>query len=60
MILADRLNRPFIEMYHDLCLPSDEADAVVHRLRLGTLMALGYGSCAASQSVTGQVSLSDR
>lgn len=47
-------------MYYDLCLPHDEADAVVHRLRLGTLLKLGYGACAACQSVTGQVSLSDR
>ena len=47
-------------VYHDLYLPHDDVDGVVHRMRLGTLLAMGYGACCTSQSVSGQVTPADR
>lgn len=47
-------------MYHDLCLPSDDVDALVNRDRLYYAVSMGYESAAAVQTVANKLTEADR
>ena len=44
------------QMFYDLCLPHDNAEVVVYRQRMATLLALGYDAAAASHAASSQLS----